>query len=221
MRRLAIVLSFFLAARPIGAESPAFADEVTRWLVGTYDTRDQAARDAEVPALRLLIVAVPKSRLSFGAPVFYLEEAPVAKPDRPSRQRFLRVETDADGAIVLRTFDLKDGSAAAGKWRMPADLALFGRNDVRERTACAVTLKKIRDHYEGTAASVECVPALLGLTRATSEIRVFSDRVETWDRGFGAKSVQLYGSTLGPYSWKKRSAVAPGELPAAVLEPDR
>lgn len=219
--RPGVVLSLLLAARPIGAESPASPDELARWLVGTYDTRDQAARDAEVPALRMLIVAVPKSRLSFGAPVLYLEEAPVAKPDRPSRQRFLRVETDADEAIVLRKFDLKDGSAAAGKWRTPADLALFGRNDVRERTACAVTLKKIGDHYEGAAASVECVPALLGVTRATSEIRVFSDRVETWDRGFGPKNVQLYGPILGPYLWKKRSAVAPEELPTAVLEPDR
>ncbi len=220
MRR-ATVLSFLLVALPIGAQSPASADEVARWLVGTYDTREQAGRDAEVPALRMLIVAVLRSRLSFGAPVLYLEEAPVAKPDRPSRQRFLRVEADAEGAIVLRTFDLKDGSAAAGKWRMPADLALFGRNDVRERTACAVTLKKTGDHYEGTAAAVECVPAFLGVTRATTEIRVFSDRVETWDRGFGARSVQLFGPTLGPYAWKKRSVVPPEELPTAVPEPDR
>jgi hypothetical protein len=208
--RPGVVLFLLLAARPIGAESPASSDEVSRWLVGTYDTRDQAARDAEVPALRMLIVAVPNSRLSFGAPVLYLEEASFAKPDRPSLQRFLRVETDAEGAIVLRTFDLKDGSAAAGKWRMPADLALFGRNDVRERTACAVTLKKTGDHYEGSAAAVECVPAFLGVKRATSEIRVFSDRVETWDRGFGAKNAQVYGPVLGPYLWKKRS-----------LEPDK
>lgn len=221
MRRPVLVLSLLLAARPIGAESPASPDEVAMWLAGTYDTREQAGRDAEVPALRLLIVAVPKSRLSFGAPVLYLEEAPVAKPDRPSLQRFFRIETDAEGAIVLRRFDLKDGSAAAGKWRMPADLALFGRNDVRERSACAVTLRKIGDHYEGTAASVECVPAFLGVTRASSEIRVFSDRVETWDRGFGAKNVQLYGPVLGPYLWKKRSAVAPEELPTVVPEPDR
>lgn len=81
-----------------GAESPSSADEVARWLVGTYDTQDQAARDVEVPAL-------------------------------------------------------------------------------------------------------------LGVKRASSEIRVFSDRVETWDRGFGTRSVQLSGPRLGPYAWKKRSAV--------------
>ena len=205
----------------MSATAPASFDEVARWLAGTYDTREQAARDAEVPALRMLIVAVPKSRLSFGAPVLYLEESPVGTPDHPSRQRFLRIETDAEGAIVLRSFELKDGSAAAGKWRAPADLALFGRNDVRERTLCAVTLKKVEERYEGVATAVACVPAYLGVTRASSEIRVFSDRVETWERGFGPKNVQLFGAVLGPYLWKKRSAVAPEELPTAAPEPDR
>ena len=219
---LGLVLALLAAPEGTGpSTAPASADEVAVWLAGTYDTRDQAARDAEVPVLRMLIVAVPKSRLSYGAPVLYLEEAPAARPDRPSLQRFLRVETDATGAIVLRRFDLKDGSAAAGKWRMPADLALFGRNDVRERVSCALTLKKTADHYEGSAAAVECIPALLGVTRATSEMRIFPDRVETWDRGFGAKSVQLYGPMLEPYRFRKRSAIAPEELPTALPEPDR
>ncbi len=221
MRLFATGLAILLAALPAGGQAPASADEAARWLVGTYDTREQAVRDAEVPALRMLIVAVPKSRLSFGSPVLYLEEAPAGRPDRPSRQRFLRVETDAQGAIVLRTFDLKDGSAAAGKWQSPSDLALFGRNDVRERTPCAVTLKKVEDHYEGVASDVACVPAFVGVTRASSEIRVFSDRVETWDRGFGPKNVQLFGAVLGPYLWKKRSAVAPQAPGTAAPEPDR
>lgn len=207
MRR-PLLLLLLLAAPPAGAGGPASAKEIAAWLAGTYDTKEQSVRSAEVPALRMVIVAVPKSRLSFGVPVFYLEEAPAGTPDRPSLQRFLRVETDADGAIVLRSFDLKDGAAAAGKWRTPADLALFGRNDVRERTACAVTLKKILERYEGSVSAVACLPPFLGAATATSEIRVFSDRVETWDRAFGAKGAQVFGPLFGPYSWKKRAAAA-------------
>ncbi|MFI5181589.1 MAG: chromophore lyase CpcT/CpeT [Thermoanaerobaculia bacterium] len=216
-----LVLSLLVV--PGGSASgtaPATADEVARWLAGTYDTREQSVRDAEVPALRMLIVTVPKSRLSFGAAVLYVEQAPEAKPDRPSLQRFLRIETDAEGAILFRWFDLKDGASAAGKWGRPADLALFGRDDVRERTACAVTLKKIGDHYEGSVSAIECAPPFLGAVRVSSEIRVFSDHVETWDRAFGAKGVQIFGPASGPYAWKKRSAVAPEEHSPAARERD-
>ncbi|HQR47637.1 MAG TPA: chromophore lyase CpcT/CpeT, partial [Thermoanaerobaculia bacterium] len=177
-------LVLLLAARPGAAQLPASADEVAGWLAGTWDTREQAAVEAEMPLLRLVAVPIPKSRLSFGAPVLYREEAKPDRPERPVAQDFIRVETDAGGGVVVRLFDLKDGAAAAGKWRTPADLALFGRNDVRERTGCAVTLARTGDHYEGTADGPGCAPSLLGASRASSEIRLWPDRLETWDRGF-------------------------------------
>jgi len=209
VRRLLLVFALLLAARPGDAQLPAAADEVASWLAGTFDTKDQAAVDAEVPPLRLVIVAVPKSRLSFGAPVLYREEANPGRPEHPARQTFVRVEEDASGGVVIRLFDLKDGAAAAGKWRTPADLALFGRNDIREREACAVTLSKKGDRYEGMAAGPGCAPSLLGASRASSEIRLWPDRLETWDRGFDAKGEQVWGPKKGPYRWTKRSAVPP------------
>lgn len=213
MRRLLLSLALLLAARPGGAQLPGAADEVAGWLGGTFDTKDQAAIDAEVPSLRLVIVAVPKSRLSFGAPVLYREEAKPNRLERPVRQGFIRLEEDASGGIVVRFFELKDGAAAAGKWRTPADLALFGRNDIRERTACAITLSRKGDHYEGTSAGSGCAPSLLGANRASSEIRVWPDRLETWDRGFDGRGEQVWGPRKGPYRWTKRTALPPEGTP--------
>ena len=213
MRRLFLPLALLVAARPGGAQLPAAADEVAGWLAGTFDTKDQAVADAEVPPLRLVVVAVPKSRLSFGAPVLYREEAKPDRPDRPVRQGFLRVEEDASGGVVVRLFELKDGASAAGKWRTPVDLALFGRNDIREREACSVTLSRTGDHYEGMATGSGCAPSLLGASRASSELRLWSDRLETWDRGFDRKGEQVWGPRKGPYRWTKRSALPPEGTP--------
>jgi len=213
VRRLFLPLALLVAARPGGAQLPAAADEVAGWLAGTFDTKDQAVADAEVPPLRLVVVAVPKSRLSFGAPVLYREEAKPDRSDRPVRQGFLRVEEDASGGVVVRLFELKDGAAAAGKWRTPVDLALFGRNDIREREACSVTLSKREDHYEGMAAGSGCAPSLLGASRASSELRLWSDRLETWDRGFDRKGEQVWGPRKGPYRWAKRSTLPPEGTP--------
>jgi CpeT protein len=217
----AALVAALAAALPAASQAPASAEEVAGWLAGTFDTKDQAAVDAEAPLLRAVIVRVPKSRLSFGAPVLYREEAPLDRPERPVLQSFLRIEEDASGRVVLREFELKEGAAAAGKWRMPDVLALFGRNDVRERSGCAVALTKTGDHYEGSAAEPGCALPLLGASRTMSEIRLWSDRTETWDRGFNARGEQVWGPRKGPIRWKKSSALPPGDAPPAAKGAER
>jgi len=209
------------AVLPAVSQAPASAREVAGWLAGTFDTREQAAVDADVPLRRTVIVEVPKSRLSFGAPVLYREEAPLDRPERPVRQSFLRIEEDASGRVILREFELKEGAAAAGKWRTPEVLALFGGNDVRERSGCAVALAKTGDHYEGSAAAPGCALPLLGASRASSEIRLWPDRMETWDRGFNARGEQVWGQRKGPVRWMKGSALPPGDAPPAEREPEK
>lgn len=180
-------------------------------MAGTFDTTEQAKLDAEVPPLRAVAVLVPKSRLSDGALVLYREEARLDRLDRPERQRFLRVEEVASGRVVVRMFELKEAASAAGKWRTPEVLALFSRNDVRDRPACAITMTKKGDHYEGSATDLGCAPPLLGVSRPTSEIRLWPGRMETWERGFDAKGVQVWGPRKGPFRWEKRSPHPPGE----------
>ena len=137
-----------VAGSPQEAQPATSAEEVVRWLVGTFDTVDQAAVDSDVPTLRAVVVLVPKSRLSDGAAVLYREEARVDRLDRPERQGFLRVEEERSGQVVVREFKLKEAAAAAGKWTTPEVLAIFGRNDVRDLPACAVVMTKLGDHYE-------------------------------------------------------------------------
>ena len=198
------------------ARPPELTEEVVRWLAGTFDTVDQARLDAEAPRLRAVVVLVPKSRLSDGAPVLYREEARLDRLERPERQGFLRVEEDSPGRIVVREFELKEAAAAAGKWRTPEVLALFGRNDVRERVGCTFALARVGDHYEGSAPEPSCPLPLLGANRSTSEIRLWSDRMERWERGFDAKGTQVWGPRKGPIRWEKRSPFPPGEAPAAA-----
>lgn len=197
------------------APPPASTEEVERWLAGTFDTKDQAALDPEVPLLRAVVVLVPKSRLSDGAPVLYREEARFDRLERPERQCFLRLEEDGSGRVVVREFGLKGAAAAAGKWRTPEVLALFGRNDVRERPGCAVALARVGDHFEGSAPGPGCAPALLGASRSSSEIRLWPGRMETWERSFDAKGEQVSGPRKGPVRWEKRSPLPPEQGPAA------
>lgn len=212
--RPVLVLSALLLALPAanaaGAEPPGAAEEVATLLSGTFDSKAQAESDPKAfKAVRLVTVRVPRSRL--GDPVLYVEQALLSTPNKPYRQRFYRLEETADGGVVSRVFEPKDPLAVSGKWRDPSDLALFGEGDVTERVGCAVRLKKTPEGWSGGTEGKNCPSALAGARYAESDVRLYPDRVETWDRGFDVNDEQVWGSEKRPYLFERRSAGPPEE----------
>jgi len=207
---VALVLGSLLATPAPGEEAPRAAEEVAALLSGTFDSTAQAVADpAGFRAVRLVAVPVPASRLGTGGPVLYLEQALLATPDRPYRQRFYRIEETADGGVVSRVFEPKDPLAVSGKWRDPSDLALFGPGDVVERIGCAVRLKKTGEAWEGGTEGKGCPSALSGARYATSRVRLVPGRMESWDRGYDVEDRQVWGAKDGPYVFERRSAGPP------------
>jgi len=218
MRRVLAFRAFLLLllALPgpaaLGAEPPSVVEEVAALLSGTFDSKAQAEADPKTwKAVRLVAVRVPRSRL--GDPVLYVEQALLATPDKPYRQRFYRLEETADGGVVSRVFEPKDKLAVSGKWRDPSDLALFGERDVAERIGCAVRLKKTPEGWFGGTEGKNCPSALAGARYAESDVRLYPDRMETWDRGFDVNDEQVWGSEKRPYEFERRSPGPPAEVP--------
>ena len=188
-------------------------EEVAALLAGTFDSEAQAeANPGGFRAVRLVSVRVPKSRLGSGAPVLYIEQALVSTPDKPYRQRFLRIEETADGGVVSRVFEPKEALAVSGKWRDPSDLALYGPGDVVERIGCAVRLKRTVGGWEGGTEGTNCPSALSGARYATSRVRIAAGRMESWDRGYDLEDRQVWGAKEGPYVFERRSAGPPPEV---------
>ncbi|MEO6324723.1 MAG: chromophore lyase CpcT/CpeT [Thermoanaerobaculia bacterium] len=220
--RLSIVLSAILLSSPLLAAEPGVT-ELSAWLAGTFDNREQASRDPEgFGQTRLVSVVVPKSRIGLGAPVLYVEEAPVAVTNRPFVRRFWRIEETGAGKFVARLFDPKDPIAVSGKWRDPSDLALFGLSDVLERPGCAVSLRKIEDHYDGVSEGIGCPWPLGGSRYLTTRMDVYAGRLALWERGFDGTGRQVWGTVKGPVQFVKRSDAPPSEpssTPALAATP--
>ena len=213
MKRAAVPL---LAVALLGAPRAraGSVDEVAALLAGTFDSKDQADADPErFRAVRIVAVLVPKSRLASGAPVLYVEQALLASPNKPYRQRFYRIEETADGNVVSRVFEPKDPIGVSGKWREPADLGLYGPGDVVERIGCAVRLRRTPEGWEGATEGKSCPSALSGARYATSKVRLTPGRMESWDRGFDVDDVQVWGAREGPYVFVRRSEGPPAETP--------
>ena len=105
-----------LFARPLVADGGRAA-EVAAWLTGTFELKDQGS-DGAPEAVRIVIVAVPKSRIANGALVLYREQAAAPKLDEPTQQRFYRLEEDGD-TVRMRAFDPKDSHPRARQVARP------------------------------------------------------------------------------------------------------
>ena len=212
----AVLLAAALLAGPAAAsEPPATVEQVATLLTGTFDSRAQAESEPKAPrAARLVGAHVPKSRIGAGAPVVYVEQAPLAKPDRPFHQRFYRIEETADGGVIARVFEPKEPLAVSGKWRDPADLALFGAGDVVERIGCAVRLKRTEEGWSGATEGTSC-PSASGAARyAETDLRLSPGRVEWWERGYDVNDLQVWGSSIRPTVYERRSDGPPSGGPA-------
>jgi len=207
-RRTAAAVCFLLVRPPGAAEGRAA--EVAAWLTGTFETAEPAAANGTPETVRIVIVAVPKSRIASGALVLYREQAVAPKLDEPSQQRFLRLEEEGD-AVRIRAFDPKDPLIVRGKWRDPSTLALYGVDDVREKPGCAMLLKKSADRWEGGTQGTSCPSAGGAAGTMTSTLILSRDGFIQWDRRFDEKGRQTWASTEGGTRLVKKSTEAPAD----------
>lgn len=202
--RRAAATVLLLAVGPV-ARAETRAAEVAVWMTGTFWAKDPAPGGG---AVRIVIVAVPKSRIANGAAILYREQSIAPKIDEPSFQRFYRLEEDGE-VVRLRAFDPKDPLIVRGKWRDPSALALYGANDVRERPGCEIVLRRAGERWEGVTPGKDCPSHLRAAVRMTSQVTLSKDELTEWDRGFDEKGKQTWGSLEGGTTFVKRSASAP------------
>lgn len=204
--RLAVAAACLLFARPLAAGGGR-AEEVAAWLTGTFELKDQGS-DGAPEAVRIVIVAVPKSRIANGALVLYREQAAAPRLDEPSQQRFYRLEEEGD-TVRMRAFDPKDPVLVRGKWRDPSVLALYGANDMRERPGCAMLFRKSGDRWEGETPGTDCPSTVRTATTMKSVLFLAQDGFTQRDRGFDEKGRQTWTSPEGGMKFLKTSPNAP------------
>jgi hypothetical protein len=197
-------------APPVAADPVAPAPETSearlfRLLTGRFDSSTQAAKDPGFHPVQLVTCEVEAPTL--GARVLYVEQAMMATPDKPYRQRLYVVEA-ASGTpdqVVSRVFELADPAAKVGWCDKPAPRTIepFATT---EKVGCAVTLTLKGDRFVGGTVAKGCASALRGASYTTSEVSVGEGDLTSWDRGYDAGDTQVWGAKDGPYVFDRRRA---------------
>jgi CpeT protein len=180
-------------------------DRLAVWLAGTYDTADQSLVDPNFLNIHLSLCRVSAPEL--GPRVLYVEQAVAGSLSAPYRQRLYVVEPVSDAGLqaTSRVFELVNPRAAVGACqRLPV---VFTAAQADERAGCLVRLDWQPDagSFVGGTIGSTCLSSLRGASYATTEVTLTAERLTSLDRGWTDAGVQVWGSTLGPYEFVRRS----------------
>lgn len=196
------------------ASPPAAAhvDTVSELLVGTFDSRDQAARDPEnYYEIRLVTIPIWPERTD--GRWLYVEQASFSALDRPYRQRVYHLTSVEDGGVRSDVYELPgDPLAFAGAWTRPDDaFAGIGPEALALRDGCSIRLVPADGGgYTGATVGDGCPSSLGGAAYATSEVELRDGLLVSRDRGWDAEGVQVWGVTGDGYRFVRRSQDPPG-----------
>jgi len=197
------------AAAPAPVAAPAAAggaaddlDLLVSWMTGSFSSAEQAASDTNYYDIRLEMVRVWPRRTD--GRWLYVEQAVAGHEEKPYRQRVYRVTAEAGGVFSSAVFALSDPLRFAGEWKKPEPLAALSPDSLEVREGCAVILRRVSEAaFAGSTVDKQCTSDLRGASYAISQVRVTSEGLVTWDRGFDAEGNQVWGSTDAGYIFKR------------------
>ena len=184
------------------ATEPTALERLTACLTGTFSNADQAKGDQNFRAVTLHIAPV-WPELTDG-PWLYAEQSLSDAPDHPYRQHVYQLTVRPDGSLESRVFELSDPIKVTGAWKDPARFAQLKSTDLISRDGCTLIYHVQPDgSFKGAIEGNGCSSTLRGAVYTTSQTTVDEHRMTTWDRGYNAKGVQVWGSIHGGYEFKK------------------
>lgn len=179
-------------------------DIATR-LEGVMNTSAQAAKNPKSPNVQMTTcrIQVLDASSPSGAIFLYQEQALAKKLTQPYRQRFLQVAPTPDRQqIESRSFKPKQPEAWIGLCNKPVTDRQLKRIDLGT-PICSVFLQRSQNDYIGNTPTQGCPTNVRGAVRVTNRIMLYSDGMDTWDRGFDATGQQVWGAEGESYQYRK------------------
>jgi CpeT protein len=199
MKRTWLVCLFVLqSAWLVGQDR---SEQLVSWMTGSFSSEEQSKSDTSYFDIRLEIVRIwPEKK---GEAWLYVEQAMASKKDKPYRQRVYRVRKTGENVYESAIYMLADPLRFAGH---PEAVAVLPIDSLQLKDGCAVLLHwdDARGGFVGATGAKSCPSDLRGASYATSEVELSENMLLSWDRGFNAEGVQVWGAEKGGYRFVKK-----------------
>lgn len=172
------------------------ADRLAVWMTGKFSSAAQAEAAPE-DYFDISLVMIPIWERRNDGPWLYVEQAAANALERPYRQRVYHLVDTAEGVrsdvYLLPGDPLELAGATSDRFEA------FGPEALVLREGCSIFMAEEDGVFVGATRGKGCASTLGGASYATSEVRVERDVLTSWDRGFDANEVQVWGAELGAY----------------------
>lgn len=167
------------------------------WLEGSFSSKEQAATDSTYLDIRLRMKRIWHTRTD--GYWFVVEQAVATSQDAPYRQRVYQVRRVEERMIESRTFTWKDPARVIGAWKDTTLVDGLDPSHLALRRGCEVYMQLDAIHFFGSTHGTACTSELRGASYATSEVKIYRDKIVSWDRGYSSDNAQVWGATKGGY----------------------
>jgi hypothetical protein len=173
-------------------------DTLAAWIVGSYNSMEQASSDTNYYYITLNSCLLDRRDSSFR---LYMEQALGGAADNPFRQLVYEFSLTGNGnEYRSEVYTIPADSIYVGACSDTVLKAKLSDVPLSLRNGCDLVLRwNGVDAFEGGTAGKGCVSNLRRAIFSTSLLRVLSGGMESWDQGFDTAEVQVWGPQNGPY----------------------
>lgn len=169
---------------------------------GSFSSEEQSLNDSDYYDIRLHMKKIWSDRTD--GIWLYVEQAVAQMEEKPYRQRVYRVDQLKDGSFISEVYEMEDPLRFAGVWKSDNPLSQLSPDSLKKKDGCTVYLTLADDgSFTGGTRGTDCPSELRGASYATSEVRIDTEGLKTWDRGYDKEGNQVWGAEKGGYFFKK------------------
>ncbi len=137
----------------------------------------------------------------------YVEQAVASMKHLPYRQRVYHVIALTPRTFESKVYKLPNEKRFIGGYERENIFDSIHPDSLLIREGCSIILRKETDTFVGQTQEKDCGSSLRGAAYATSKVKIYENRLESWDQGFDNQDEQVWGAVEGPYIFDKMKKI--------------
>lgn len=186
-----------VSAREYGASSDPDLDTLVAWMEGDFSSELHSQKDTAYAHIVMHVRRIWQD--SDEGAWFYVEQGLPYSESKPYRQRVYHIQRVEEGMIESAVYAIPQDSLFIGAWKDVSVFETLEPSDLMQKIGCEVYLQATGVSYIGGTHGTACRSSMSGATYTTSQVKIYADKIISWDQGFDNTDRQVWGAERGGY----------------------
>jgi len=177
--------------------------QLVKYMSGSFNSYQQSQNDSSYFDVSLEMAPIWKKDKE--TKWLYVEQAITQNKNKPYRQRVYGITQTGENEFVSTVYLIANEEDYIGAYKKAKKrFKNLTSKELEEKEGCHILLTYNGNVYEGKTGGSSCPSQLRGASYATSEVKIHSNKLKSWDRGFSKDGKQVWGAEKGAYIFDKQ-----------------